>query len=483
MLAPCIAALLWLTTGAADVPAVYTITVPVQKDAVHVEATLPLTEPYLNIAEGWYSDGVKGGLAGFVEDLSITRADGTAVRVEGPTHGRWQVDAPVGEPVTVRYRVRLDHEKHKWPFGVDEIACVREDSVTFIARTLLLFVEGTRALRVRFNVPQGWRVATPWRPVDGQPFTFDAANLRHLTDSCVIAGDFVERPVQAGETLVTLAIGRALEPYADTLESAMRACVPAFAEVFRHSPQMRFLAVLNVNPAGGVTDGSAYANSVHMITPRRMEGANYDQAVYTMAHEVLHLWNGNRMRPAEQMEWFREGFTDYLTWRVLTNADLIQEQTVLVQLQRQVNTYLNLNRRVSLADAGENKSENANLIYEGGSLAALCLDATMRAQTAGEKTLVDFMRALYAQSALKNQPYDAAMIAATASEVAGTDLQPFFDRYVIGMEPLPLDDALAKLGLRAAQRSAVGRASVMLTPDESATGSAAKARDAFLGRD
>lgn len=471
-----------LGQAVAEQPATYALTIGPEKDAVHVEATLPLTEPYLNIAEGWYSDGVEGGLAGFVENLSVTRADGTAVRVEGPTQGRWRVDAPVGESVTVRYRVRLDHEKQKWPFGVDEIACVHEDSVTFIARTVLLFAEGTGAPRVRFVVPQGWRVATPWRPVEGQPFTFDAANLRHLTDSCVIVGDFVERPVQAGDTLVTLAIGRAMEPYADTLESAMRACVPAFAEVFQHSPQMRFLAVLNVNPAGGVTDGSAYVNSVHMITPRRMEGANYDQAVYTMAHEVLHLWNGNRMRPAAQMEWFREGFTDYLTWRVLTNTDLIQEQTVLVQLQRQVNTYLNLNRRVSLADAGKNKSENANLIYEGGSLAALCLDATIRAQSAGERTLTDFMRALYAQSALQNQPYDAAMIAATASEVAGTDLQPFFDRCVIGMEPLPLDDALAKLGLRAAQRSAVGRASVTLTPDESAKGTVAAIRDTFLGR-
>lgn len=468
--------------GADPAPAQFAITVPPAMDRIQVQARYSVTEPYLDMFEGWYSDDVPGGLAGFVENLRVTRPDSSAVSVTGPNDGRWNIEAKPGESIAVHYDVRLDHEDRKWPFGVDEIAYTRPGSTFFVSRTVLVVNESVRNARVDFSVPQGWRVATPWRPVDGDPHSFNVANKRLLLDACVLVGDFTEREVRAGDTVVRLAIGHALDPYADALERAMKASVLAYTEQFGGTPQARFLAVLNDNPAGGITDGSAYPNSVSMLTPKRMEGANFVQAVYTLSHEVLHLWNGFRLRPAEQMEWFREGFTDYITWRTLIDVDLVEEGPLLVELRRQLVAYLNLNRSISLAAAGADKARNATLIYEGGSLTALCLDSRIRNASGGERTLLDFMREVYARTAMKDQPYDAQTLVSVASELAGKDMQPFFDRYVNGAEILPLQESFAGLGLRLTTKTSGSRVSVTLTPDDSANGIAAAARDAFLGR-
>ncbi len=468
---------------AAAEPATYTFTIPADKSAISVEAVLTVSEPYLEMWEGWYSDGVAGGLAGFIERLVVSRADGTLVTVGKPENSRWKIDAAAGETVTVRYDVRLDHEKHRWPFGADEIAYMRDDSVFLISRTMLVVNESVRQARVRFVLPDGWRVATPWMPVDGDTNAFNVSNKRLLLESCVLVGKFTEREVQTGDTVVTLAVGRELDPYADAVEAAVRAIVPAYRDLFEDTPQARFLAVVGVNTAGGVTDGSAYPNSVSVLTPKRMEGANFVQAIYTIAHEILHLWNGYRLRPATQMEWFREGFTDYLTWRTLAELDLVDEAPILMELKRQVTAYANLDRSVSMADAGENKSANATLIYEGGSLTALCLDSTIRAGSGGKSGLPEFLRELYARSAKQNLPYDESTIVAAAREAGGGDIQPFLDRHVRGREPLPLVECFEGLGLRLELKKSGSRVAVTLTPDENASGHAAAARDRFLGRD
>ncbi len=468
--------------GADAAPAEFTITVPREKDRVHVTASYTLHTPELRMFEGAYSKGVAGGLSGFVENLRMTRPDGASAELGKSVGGRWRVDTPAGERVALEYDVRLDHEKAPWPFGADEIAYTRDDSVFFVSRTVLIVNEQEQTARVRFVVPGGWRVAVPWQPVEGESHTFDVAGLRPLVQGVVLVGDFVQKDIRAGDTFVTLAVSRALESKIGALESGLQAAAPAFSDLFGESPHARFLAVVNVNAEGPITNGSAYPNGVSILTPLRMEGQNYVQAIYTIAHELLHLWNGERMQSAEQMEWFREGFTDYVTWRTLAQLRLVDERAQLIELQRQLAAYTNLNREGSIADAGDQKARNATLVYEGGSLAALCLDSLIREYSGGGRGLNDFMREVYHRSAQQGEKYDAALIVAVASEMAGRDLAGFFERHVEGTDPLPLDERLAAMGLQVGRTDSTGRVSFRVTPDESAKGDRAAARDAFLGR-
>lgn len=482
MLATLVALALCLAADEAP-PSNFTVTIPRALDAVHVEAKFAVSTPYLEIDEGAYSQGVEGGLAAFVENLVVSRADGSPLSVEGPKDGRWRIEAQAGDAITVRYDIRLAHGDKRWPFGADQISSVRDGSLVFVSHTVFIFNDSVRESRVRFVLPEGWRVATPWRPLEGEAHSYRVANRLLLLECCVMLGDFIDREVRSGDTVVRLAMGREFGPYSDTLENAIRGSVSAYTELFRDTPRARFLAVVN---AGGITDGSAYPNSVNLLTPQHMEGANFVQAVYTLSHEILHLWNGYRLRPAGQMEWFREGVTDYLTWRTLAGLKLLSEEAQLTELRRQIYAYVNLDRKISLADTGDDRFKNKNkvLVYDGGSLAALCLDAALRERTKGAAGFREFVRELYARSAKRDVPYDDALIAAVASEIAGEDFAFFFDRYIKGMEPLPLEEALAAFGLRlkTAPEKPGDRVSVTVEAMKSVRGEVAQARDALLGR-
>ncbi|RTY95357.1 hypothetical protein [Flavobacterium sp. GT3R68] len=63
------------------------------------------------------------------------------------------------------------------------------------------------------------------------------------------------------------------------------------------------------------------------------------------AHEIIHLWNGHTLIPKEQQEWFKEGFTDYLTNILLTQNKLIDECTFLNDIIAEVNTIIGKNHQ------------------------------------------------------------------------------------------------------------------------------------------
>src|SRR6202008_1730216 len=94
--------------------------------------------------------------------------------------------------------------------------------------------------------------------------------------------------------------------------------------------------------------------------------------------------------------------------------------------------------------------------YTKGSLVALGLDLTIRAETGGKKSLDDVMRALWQiygrdfyQKALsgKQQGLPENEIEALIEQVTGLKLKRYFDRYVRGTEDLPLAALYADFGV------------------------------------
>ena len=87
---------------------------------------------------------------------------------------------------------------------------------------------------------------------------------------------------------------------------------------------------------------------------------------------------------------------------------------------------------------------------------ALALDLTLRAETAGKKSLDDVMRALWQQygrdfyqKALTGQQQGLAEneIVALITEATGVNTKRFMDKYVRGTEDLPLTKLLAGFGM------------------------------------
>ena len=429
----------------AQTPAKYEITITGARDVAHVEAQLTLERGRLRMGAGIFADDIPGGLAAFVKKLEVLGPDSKPLAVEGPRNAAWRIEnVPVG-PVTLRYDLRLEHDAHSWPFGADEIAYKREDCLFFVSRSLFVWPPGIGAAEVRFRLPKGWKASTPWEPLPGEVNAFSLSGDDEMAESCLLLGTHLEREVRVGETVVTMALGQSVQAHTEEFDECIGKSLDAFRTIFDDAPMGRFLMVMNQVDKGQWGAG-AFPHSISVLAPQRIEGANKDLLVGAISHEILHLWNGERLRPAGQMEWFKEGFTDHLTWRVLHEQGVIDEKRFLQQFGRHLSSYVNRVGESPIADAGNDKRKFYELVYDGGASAALCLDAEIVRATDGEKGLVDFMRTLYARTAAVEKPYTMEDLIAVATEVAGTDMSGFFERYVVGVETLPIEESLATLG-------------------------------------
>jgi predicted metalloprotease with PDZ domain len=91
--------------------------------------------------------------------------------------------------------------------------------------------------------------------------------------------------------------------------------------------------------------------------------------------------------------------------------------------------------------------------YTKGSLVALMFDLTIRAKTAGKKSLDDVMRALWQRYGRDFYAHAArgvteAEVEALFDEISGLKLKPLFNRYVRGTDDLPIAKLYAPFGVK-----------------------------------
>ena len=121
--------------------------------------------------------------------------------------------------------------------------------------------------------------------------------------------------------------------------------------------------------------------------------------------------------------------------------------------------------------------QNTNIsYYNKGELLGWLLDLDIRARTGGAKTLDDVMRLMWQRFwlgrttsyYLQGHGYTVEDFRKAVEDVSGASYAEFFARYVAGVEELPYDAVLGKVGLRLS--SAGDRYTLSLDP--AAAGSA-----------
>ena len=202
------------------------------------------------------------------------------------------------------------------------------------------------------------------------------------------------------------------------------------------------------------------------------------------SHEYFHTWNVKRIKPAvfapyqldreiyTPLLWLFEGFTSYYDDLILRRCGLIDDASYLQLVGKTINGVMRGAGRLkqSVAESSfdawtkyyrqdENATNAIVSYYTKGSLVALTLDLTIRAGTAGKKSLDDVMRALWQRygrdfyednggRGVSEEDVDALF-----NEISGLKLKPVLDQCVRGTGDLPLADALAPFGISLASKS------------------------------
>ena len=206
-----------------------------------------------------------------------------------------------------------------------------------------------------------------------------------------------------------------------------------------------------------------------LAAPTHKQPEGYTTLLGLISHEYFHSWNVKRLRPAElaqydytkenytELLWFFEGFTSYYDDLLLRRAGRLDNVAYLKLLGKTINQVAQTpGRQVqTVAQASfdawvkyyrqdENTANATVSYYTKGSLVALCLDLTLRAE--GRTTLDAVMQALWRRC--KAGPMSEADLLAVLAELGGRSFAKELARWVHSTHELPVAELLERHGVK-----------------------------------
>lgn len=398
-----------------------------------------------------------------VIDLEAT-ANGRPVAVT-QNNDRWEIAAPAGEKITVRYKLNSAPDATK--------------VMHWSGPSTYLYVEGRTqepcSLDVR--VPEGWKVAIGLPDVRaGQPYRAESYDV--LADNPVSVGDLLIDEYWARGARHTIAMRGPARAYVNrkALVAACKKISETQIDFFGERPPFdKYVWHFNVNDRHDGAGGLEHLTSTQISFGAGMQKG----AVGVFSHEYFHLWNVKRIRskvlgpfdytqlPVTGALWWLEGTTDYYAHLLLARSGQHEREDFLGQLNRNVATLEGndaydevspdeSSRRVRETNNNQGNSNGYRLSYYNlGFVAGFCLDVEIREKSGNRYSLDDVMRALW-QLTKNNQPgFEEDEIRRQCIRFGGPTLGGFYDKLILGPGPQPVGEQLAKIGLEFRERTII----------------------------
>ena len=338
---------------------------------------------------------------------------------------------------------------------------------------------------------KNWRIATALPELKAKPYgfgTYQASNYDELIDHPVEMGAFELGSFEAhGVPHDVVFTGRVPNlDMARLTADLKRICetqIAFFEPKSKRAPMQRY--VFMTMALGDGYGGLEHRASTALMCARadlpvkgqKAMSDGYRTFLGLCSHEYFHTWNVKRIKPASfapydlraeaytPLLWLFEGFTSYYDDLMLVRSGVIDHAAYFKLIAKTVNAVLRGSGRhkQSIAESSFDawtkyyrQDENApNAIvsyYTKGALVALALDLTIRAETQGQKSLDDVMRALWQAYGRNFYSGGRAGVTEAATEAlfdaaTGLKLRRFMDRWVRGTADLPLATLLAPFGV------------------------------------
>jgi len=345
----------------------------------------------------------------------------------------------------------------------------------FNGASLFMYVPGAkdRPHRIKFRVPEGWRVTTPLAFQPDPDGYYTAADYDQLVDSPTEIGThkLLEFTVRGKPHRV--AIWGQYEFDDTRLKNDLAKIVEVSAAIFGDLPYEHYTFIVHVQP--GIGGGTEHLNSnVSMARPETFKSEReYKSFLGLESHEYFHHWNVKRIRPLAlgpfdyQREnytrglWVSEGVTSYYGDLLLRRARLISANEYLDGLANTIAGYeqtpgrfeqsaesASFNAWIKHYRPDENSINTAMSYYTKGEILGLMFDIEIRALTNNTKSLDDVMRLLLRNHGLPKPGFTDAELKAAFEKIAGVDLTDFWNRFVAGRDEIDFGAYFNKAGLQ-----------------------------------
>lgn len=322
-----------------------------------------------------------------------------------------------------------------------------------------------KTIQVTFSLPKQddkWIVATQLPQINDS--TFYAPNYYYLLDAPVLIGNLFWSEWKEANQNFRVALNKTgtettdqeATEYVEKIKKIVKEEIALFGEApaFDYGT---YTFLLNYQPTAH-GDGMEHRNSTIITDNEKLE----DGHLFTVAHEFIHAWNIERLRP-QSLEpfdfsttnmsselWFGEGFTSYYTNLVMLRAGLIDETTYANLMNGMLNYVLTspghnfhspaqMSQQAAFADAATANDPLSHYntfitYYYYGGVMGLALDMEMRKRF--DKSLDDYMQALWQQFGQPEKPYTMTDLKRTLAEVTNDKqfAEDFFNKHIEGHE-------------------------------------------------
>lgn len=396
-----------------------------------------------------------------IHEVAAKVASGADAPVLRIRRNAWEVQAGTTDKLVVSYRVDL-HGDDRFMLRGDKRRCI-----TYEGPAVYMYVRGHHDVPsvVDFDLADGWSAASGLDPrPDG---TFYAQTYDFLADCPVKLGVFQTFAFEShGKPIRVIVDGPGdVEFDSDAWVANIKKICDCQGDLFGGMPFEHYTFLYTASP-GGEGGGLEHLTSTAIGVRTRDLRNSATAKMSTTAHEFFHVWNVKRLRPVELGPfdysrpnrttglWLMEGVTSYYTEVTLARTGITSEEAFWRAMARQIGGFEGNPARHHLSSgdssyrAWDSVAFDRNFsYYNSGLVMGLLLDLEIRARTENRRSLDDAMRALFGYCQTLGRGLTEAEITDVFSQVAGSDLTPFFDRHVHGTVVPPYADILAHAGV------------------------------------
>jgi len=411
--------------------------------------------------------------AGGVQEFSAMDEHGKALEWSKIDKQTWRIKRGKAGSITARYLVYANEFSDRTHGLNDEHAFV-DPATTF------MFVKNQLDAPITVTVtPFGnWHVTTGLGQLGDKQNAFTAPNYEYFADCPIEIGnqnDFVFDVDGVPHDLMIAGNGDWDEK---KIIPDLVKLVKANKNFWGRLPYKRYVFMVEVYPNFG--GGTEHINSTIMQTrPFAFQNPDsYKRFLGLVSHEYFHTWNVKQLRPRGITPydytkenyvnelWVAEGTTSYYGELMLVRTGFITPEEFLNTVAQGIrDDRLRPGNRVqsvseSSFDAwvkywrGRQNAYNAESdYYSKGSHVSLLLDLEIRHTSKNKHSLDDVMRTMFERFPL-GKGYAVDDLQKVCEEMAGGNLEQFFQQYVRGTAPIPWEQFLGYAGLRLEKKDA-----------------------------
>jgi predicted metalloprotease with PDZ domain len=408
-----------------------TANIPVNGKMLDMDHTYPADLPGM-ASKGWPA---------LISSLIVRDGGGNKIAVTTAGAKGWQLTDSINSIVKLSYDVDYSlFAASAWSSPL-ESAFADDKDVIIVGRSVFITTSHMRSVNVEFVTPEGWIPIVPWLTEEGKTHHYDVRTVQDLTNN-MMAFSTREPDVvtAAGFRLGIVSMGHweHLRPLVrQVLETIIRREVGL---MYSNEKEIYNVILIPISDEGG----NAFRQSF-VYCHTNPDKDNVGVWGNALAHEIFHYWNYARLKGVDyaRCQWFQEGFTEYVANLVMVSGGIIDSNAFVDKLSEHVNNYRKL--KTSLEDYGTHKGPP---LYSAGALVAFMWDVRIRQASGGKRNLGDLFRNLMIQTDSGARGYSWTDIKASLQATADFDWEGFYQIYIKGHEPLPLEASFPMACLR-----------------------------------